>query len=130
MFYLLDTKKNIFSIDSKNTIMKMINADKSMFELNKTDINFECAGTFHVKADTSVVIDTPAYNNNGVTQVHKGTSHTRVMTNISDTASAGITTKGDTVAIDGKVTVSGKNFTVASEHGVVPVIIVFGSNAW
>lgn len=130
MFYLLDTKKNIFSIDSKNTIMKMINADKSMLELNKTNINLECAGTFHVKAGTSVVIDTPTYNNNGVNQTHKGTSHTRTMTNISDTASAGITTKGATVGVDGAVTFTGPKFTVASASGVVPVVIIFGSNAW
>ena len=52
------------------------------------------------------------------------------MTNISDTASAGITTKGATVNVDGKVTFTGPNFTVASASGVVPVIIIFGSNAW
>lgn len=130
MFYLLDTKKNIFSIDSKNTIMKMINADKSTLELNKTNINFECSGTFHVTAGTSVVIDTPAYNNNGVTQTHKGSSHIRNMKLIADNAELSMTAKGKTVDIDGVVTVTGDSFTVNSNHGMVPVRITFGSNVW
>lgn len=154
---ITDTIGNILSLDSVKTIWRVRNINDSFVELNKGDITISCPGNMTLKCGGDMLVDVGGKRTQKVGSTEDVTigSNRTTLVGASDTlkiSSSRTTNVGanDTLSIsgthaltcatysmssgvatlDGAITVSGATFTVASAHGLVPVIIVYGSSAW
>ena len=130
--FIWEFKDNIgheLSLNSQKHRWFMTNPDKSSIEIIKEDININCNGTLNINAGTAINVKTPSYTLNADTQSINGTSRSESLSSISISSSSYSLT-ASACSYTGAHTFAGPNFTVGTGSGVVPVIIVFGSNAW
>lgn len=157
---------NELTLDSKQTIWYMKNADMSYLELNKEDITLSCTRDMNIhcgrdmtmtvgnnqsitvvkdrtdsvqgKRQTVITLnDERTVNGSAIDNITKnwikkitGSDSTTVVSHyLLKTSDYALTSSG-TASIMGSVMIGGDSFVVGSSHGVVPVVIVFGSNAW
>lgn len=133
-----DTDGNFFILDSKIPMWHMHNTYDSNIMMTKDIININCHNILNIVADNAINVKTTALAYTTETTVHNASkSHT--LTTDVNTISANktmtvttpdLTENADVAKKVGNYLFSGKKFVVASEHGMVPVIIVFGSNSW
>lgn len=133
-----DTDGNFFILDSKIPMWHMHNTYDSNIVMTKDIIDINCRNTINIVGDEAINVTTKK-----LTYITEDTKHTASKSltyttpnmTLTGSASMKITTpnlvsKTDVAVLTGNFLFNGDKFTVANAHGTVPVIIVFGSNAW
>lgn len=133
-----DTDGNFFYLDSKIPMWHMHNTYNSNIKMTKDIIDIDCHNTINIRGDVAINVKTTTLTYNTEVTTHTATkTHTLVTDANIITANKTMTVKtpsltetADTAVKTGNYLHTGKSFVVASEHGTVPVIIIFGSNSW
>lgn len=133
-----DTDGNFFILDSTVPSWHMHNTYDSNIEMIQDIININCVNTINVEAKEAINVTTKKLTYTTEDTVHNASkTYTLTTPKYTENATASLTIKtpelteqADVAKKIGNYLHSGKKFVVASEHGMVPVIIVFGSNAW
>ena len=137
LFRVYDNVGNILSLDSANTVWRMFNISGSYVELNKTDITIFAPNNITIQSGNNILVQAgskitetaPQYLNTSVQQIQQSTTW-NVSTSTGSISAAAMSITAGTLNLTGAITCAGANFTVASASGIVPVIIVYGSNVW
>ena len=137
LFRVFDNVGNILSLDSKMTIWRMFNIAGSFVELNKdnitinapTNITMLAGSNILIQAGSKITVTAPQYLNNSVQQISQSTTWA-VQTSTGSINASTLSIQAGTMSLSGAIAVSGASFVVSSASGLVPVVIVYGSNVW
>lgn len=133
-----DTDGNFFILDSKIPMWHMHNTYDSNIQMTKDIININCKNIINIESTNAINVKTKALTYATETTTHNATTsfvtttpkYTVNATGEMTVITPKLTEKADVAVKTGNYLHNGKVFTVASEHGTVPVIIIFGSNSW
>lgn len=132
-----DTSGNFFILDSTIPMWHMHNIYDSNIQMTKDIININCKNIINVESTNQINVKTAALTYDTVTTLHNASTSMTIkaptysVTSDNHTvATKNFNFSAATAVSEANFLFKGKAFTVANEHGTVPVIIIFGSNSW